>query len=290
VINPQTIDVLPSQTFTVTASWLPEGWNIEGIQTTMDYQLIDGGGYEEDTLKNITIDETTLTAMIETPGYYTLSLRLYADIINWPNYAYITVRNPDGSLPVLTPKITSSPEEMQGTIGTAKNPYYPYDDVSGSLVGYLGIGNCRFFEQHGKSFDLEIAKIEVNAPDLVTVQKTQATDLWYEIYLGEPDTIIPATAVGDWHYVLTLTWDGGSETINSHLLVKPAPVVFTLPANLTTIEAEAFVGVQADVFVIPTGVTSIDPSAFDSGVRLRVVEGSYAEQFAWDNGFDIEYQ
>ena len=77
--------------------------------------------------------------------------------------------------------------------------------------------------------------------------------------------------------------------MESSLLVDTMPVVFYLPASLKTIEAEAFMGVQADIFDIPASVTSIAPSAFSSGVKLRVKEGSYAETFAQNNGFDYEY-
>lgn len=288
-ISPQYIDVTAGETFTITASWLPEGWGIEGVATTMDYELIDWWNYEEDVLKDVTISGTTFSAMIETPGYYKLSLRLYASIMNWPNTAYITVRNSDGSLPGLVPELSATPEELYGTAGTAKNPQYPYDDVSGNMVGYLGIRNYQFFAQHGKSFSLDIEKVENDAPELTAVWESENAP-WYNIYVGEPDTIIPASSVGHWHYVITLRWGDESMTFNSTLTVKPEPIVFKLPTHLTSIEEEAFVGVQADVFVIPAGVTSISPSAFDSGVRLSVVEGSYAERFADENGFEIEYQ
>ncbi len=278
-LSPDTVDIVAGQSFTVTASWLPTGWDIEGVESTIDY---DCNG--DDPFTDVRMEGTTLTATAPTPGYYPVWVYLYTSLINEPGKLWLTVRNPDGSLPVLTPEIQSSPDEMQAAAGVAENPYY-YDSV-GNYVGSIALDNYPFFERFGQSAQrLVIDKVEPDAPDLTAVWDT-VSNTQYDLYLGEPDTIIPADAVGDWHYQWTLWWDEASVTMDAHLVVTPAPVVFTLPADLTVIEAEAFQGVPADVFVIPASVTSIDSSAFSPGVSLRVVEGSYAQRFADEYGFD----
>ena len=57
-----------------------------------------------------------------------------------------------------------------------------------------------------------------------------------------------------------------------------------LPADLTTIGPEAFVGVGADAVYIPQGVTSIAADAFDDGITIYGVSGSYAQTYAQTNG------
>ena len=53
-----------------------------------------------------------------------------------------------------------------------------------------------------------------------------------------------------------------------------------LPTGLTAIESGAFQGTGAEMIVIPEHVTSIADGAFDEGVVLQVVPGSWAEQWA----------
>ena len=49
---------------------------------------------------------------------------------------------------------------------------------------------------------------------------------------------------------------------------------------MTTIESGAFQSTDAELIVIPAGVTQIADGAFDEGVVLQVVPGSYGEQWA----------
>ena len=53
-----------------------------------------------------------------------------------------------------------------------------------------------------------------------------------------------------------------------------------LPASLTTIESEAFKGLNVRYIQVPATVTSIAADAFDGDVALLVPEGSYAEEWA----------
>ncbi len=287
-INPPSVDMLPGQSFTATASWLPEGWGIAGETTWMECQIENWPDEEEYPLKNVSQDGTALTATIDRPGYYTVSMRLHTSLNNYVNYAHITVRNPDGSLPVLIPNIYEVPYEMMAAEGTAENPYY--FDCPGNYVGYLSADNGWYFAEYGQEDPrLVVAKTEADAPDLTAVPNADKPSA-FDIYLGDPENpVIPAGAAGDWHYTLTLWWGSESSSVSVSLHVEGMPAVFTLPAGLTAIEAEAFRGVQADVFVIPENVTSIDPSAFDPGVRLMVAQGSYAESFAIANGFAYDY-
>ena len=62
-----------------------------------------------------------------------------------------------------------------------------------------------------------------------------------------------------------------------------------LPADLTRIDAEAFLGIGVDLIQIPTGVTSIGRNAFSPGTTLVVTPGSFADQWARENGFAVEY-
>ena len=65
----------------------------------------------------------------------------------------------------------------------------------------------------------------------------------------------------------------------------PAPT-FTLPAAMTTIEAEAFSGIAAEAVLIPAGVTSITGDPF-SGSSVRYIYGStdLVRNFAQANGY-----
>ena len=66
------------------------------------------------------------------------------------------------------------------------------------------------------------------------------------------------------------------------------PIVFSLPASLTTIESEAFVGLpNADAIRIPASVTAIADDAFDPGVTLIVPSGSRWVQWATDHGYGV---
>ena len=64
--------------------------------------------------------------------------------------------------------------------------------------------------------------------------------------------------------------------------------VLTLPAALTAIESEAFAGLAGvDAVSIPATVTSIADDAFDAGIVIITLAGSYAETWANDHGFTI---
>ena len=63
--------------------------------------------------------------------------------------------------------------------------------------------------------------------------------------------------------------------------------ILELPADLTTIESQAFVDLpQADAIRIPAGVASIAPDAFDQDILLLVPEASDWVQWAESNGYD----
>ena len=79
--------------------------------------------------------------------------------------------------------------------------------------------------------------------------------------------------------------DGYSERVSFTVTTNPEPVqMLRLPADLTTIGPEAFVGVGADAVYIPQGVTSIAADAFDDGITIYGVSGSYAQTYAQTNG------
>ena len=65
--------------------------------------------------------------------------------------------------------------------------------------------------------------------------------------------------------------------------------VLSLPANLTTIEAGAFLDVAAEKIVIPAGVSEIGNNAFTAGTILVVVDDSYAERWAIENGYETVF-
>ena len=62
------------------------------------------------------------------------------------------------------------------------------------------------------------------------------------------------------------------------------PKPFRLPAELDRIEEEAFLGVNAEQIQVPGGVVWIGPDAFSPETVLVVNPGSYAEDWARDNG------
>ena len=74
---------------------------------------------------------------------------------------------------------------------------------------------------------------------------------------------------------------------NAHFTFAQLLPDFTLPAELTTIEADAFSGISAIAVLIPRGVTSIEGNPFDgSSVRyIYGVSGSVAETFATTYGY-----
>ncbi|MBQ9288941.1 MAG: hypothetical protein IJ210_02400 [Clostridia bacterium] len=80
--------------------------------------------------------------------------------------------------------------------------------------------------------------------------------------------------------------DGYSERVSLTVTGTPEPVsVLHLPSDLTTIGPEAFVGVGADAVYIPQGVTSIAANAFDAGITIYGMHGSYAQIYAQTYGF-----
>ena len=74
--------------------------------------------------------------------------------------------------------------------------------------------------------------------------------------------------------------------MNFAALAVPSPT-FTLPAGLTSIEAEAFSGIAAEAVLIPDTVTAIEGDPF-AGSRVKFIygaPGSAAETFANGNGY-----
>lgn len=113
------------------------------------------------------------------------------------------------------------------------------------------------------------------------------------------------------YYTITATAaDLGTLSVSRELECLPDSV-FTLPARLTTIGAEAFAGSTAEAIVLPEGATSIGERAFANCTRLYKImlpasvneiaadafenanpviitpANSYAEAFAMENGLDV---
>ena len=84
---------------------------------------------------------------------------------------------------------------------------------------------------------------------------------------------------------------GGNEPLENaeiHYNYRVITNVLTLPASLTVIESEAFVGLgSVDAVSIPATVTSIADDAFDAGVVIIAPAESYAETWANDHGFTV---
>ena len=62
---------------------------------------------------------------------------------------------------------------------------------------------------------------------------------------------------------------------------------FALPDSLERVETEAFSGISAKAIFIPSSVNSIDLDAFSPDVTICAENGSYAAQWAQDNGFHL---
>ena len=75
----------------------------------------------------------------------------------------------------------------------------------------------------------------------------------------------------------------GSETLSAVW----KQITFALPANLTTVEDDAFAGIKNCVVRIPDGVTYVSPSAFDSSVTLVVSSGSAAAKAVKNLGLAV---
>ncbi len=105
--------------------------------------------------------------------------------------------------------------------------------------------------------------------------------------------IINRTSYGDASAVPGLTYQyrivGGYA--GPHL-TKPSSAIeircegnsLSLPGNLTRIESQAFVGIDADSVIIPSSVTDIAADAFDSSIIIVGEKGSTAETFAMQEG------
>ena len=80
-------------------------------------------------------------------------------------------------------------------------------------------------------------------------------------------------------------YDFDSSTLSATLSAVSYEFRIDLPRNLTRIESEAFLNVAAEEIDIPDSVTFIGENAFPSGVTLIVGSGSYAYEWAGENGF-----
>ena len=68
-------------------------------------------------------------------------------------------------------------------------------------------------------------------------------------------------------------------------------ITHTLPADLLTIDEQAFAGIPEDAVVfIPDTVESIAADAFDGGIVIVTPAGSYAAQWAEENGLTVYEQ
>lgn len=109
------------------------------------------------------------------------------------------------------------------------------------------------------------------------------------------NSIIAADSMLDWN----------SYTANEHAIIIPegiekiGPLAFSsnesidrveLPQTLTEIGASAFAGcTELRSITLPTSLTSIGWAAFDRTTILNVASGSYAAQWALENGYAIQY-
>ena len=84
---------------------------------------------------------------------------------------------------------------------------------------------------------------------------------------------------------VTLGEDALPSGVTVRFLALPERTL-TLPASVTTIEAEAFAGLgEGCVLAIPASVTSIADNAFSgTGIRVIAPAGSYAAQWAGEHG------
>ncbi len=62
----------------------------------------------------------------------------------------------------------------------------------------------------------------------------------------------------------------------------------TLPESLTSIAKEAFVGSYIKELTIQAAVTEIGENAFPDSMSLHVHAGSYAEEYAKENGLTYD--
>ncbi|MBR0462926.1 MAG: hypothetical protein IJJ23_00875 [Clostridia bacterium] len=115
--------------------------------------------------------------------------------------------------------------------------------------------------------------------------------------IGERDRIVYIWGLGHRTFrlgdgrLVTVTADESGYTITLTVTGEISPIddpdlrVLVLPADLTTIESQAFAGLsEADAIRIPAGVTSIASDAFDQDILLFVPEGSAWVQWAEDYG------
>lgn len=95
---------------------------------------------------------------------------------------------------------------------------------------------------------------------------------------GEPLGDLPTPVKGGYFFKGWI--DGNGRKVSVDTIVKSnlaltahwaAPSTMTLPAMLTTIEEEAFEGVDTNCFVIPSSVTSIGPRAFANNSDLYTI-------------------
>ena len=76
---------------------------------------------------------------------------------------------------------------------------------------------------------------------------------------------------------------------NWHFNYSSATNRLILPTSLQRIEAQAFVNTSVNQIVIPNAIEYIADDAFAEGTILVVTEGGYAEQWAQEHGFQVEY-
>ncbi len=67
---------------------------------------------------------------------------------------------------------------------------------------------------------------------------------------------------------------------------------FVLPEGVTTLGFRSITGANLQTVVVPASVTEIDKEAFSSNVELTLIveKGSYAEAYAKEHGYSIEYK
>jgi len=90
----------------------------------------------------------------------------------------------------------------------------------------------------------------------------------------------------------TLTLPASTRTVGTEAFIGVKATVIRIPYGCTTISARAFANITSlDTVYIPESVTSIAASAFDGCGDFTIIcpEGSYAEGFAEDHGYDHDF-
>lgn len=79
----------------------------------------------------------------------------------------------------------------------------------------------------------------------------------------------------------------GVKTIGDYAFSKCPITKVTISSSVKTIKTHAFYGCKLTSVEIPESVTSIGENAFNKSVSIIVTANSYADKWAYDNGYDV---